>query len=292
MNRKMVIPLIKENRLSKLIMIMKCFDRYPRNRDKQKDCVLKLYPGKSEKSVFRGMIIPSLRQMGFIIGHGDLIRLSSNGKLLLEARKRSKKEALRVARIILFELDKEKFHFIRELKKILTSKKTINKKKFVALEIKKIKCPYEKQKVERINKWIKILKECGLIKIKDEENIMIQKENLRQAESELLPEISTEMFRNILFKKYGSLPYSETAGIIDITFLREIVAIEIYKKFKIVLTENQFDRLLRRISFVTKDYVISLGHPMGSEEKLFYYKGEYYRTLSISVFKERMDENG
>jgi len=291
MNKKIRIPLIKEYRITKLIKVLKCFNKFPRDREKQRDCILRLYPAKTEKSVFRGMVIPSLRDLGLIFGYEDMIRLSANGKLLLESEKRGNKELMRVSRIILLEIDKEKFHLIQRLKRALFSNSNINKKDFIVLQVKGMEGISEKQKVERINKWINILEGCGLIKSRGTNFIKLQKENLRIAESELESKIDVQKFRNILFKEYRKLPYSETAGIIDIALLRELVALNFYRGYGTVLTESKFDSLLRKLCFATEKYAISLGHPMGAEEKLFYYNGEYYRTLSITMFERKEVEN-
>lgn len=292
MKEKRSIPLIKENRISKLMDVLNCFNEYPYNREKQRDCVLELYSDKSEKSVFRGMVIPSLRYLGLIIGYEDLIRPSANGKLILEGRKKSEEEALRVAGTIIFELDKVKFVFIQKLKQVTESMGVINKKDYIKLLSQEIEGPSEKQKEERVKRWTGALEDCRLIKSKDKKRyIMIQKENLQQAEKELEIALKSPKFKSILFEEYNSLPYSETAGIVDIALLRELVAMRFYKKYEMILTESQFDELLSKFSFVTDRYIISLGHPMGAEEKLFYYNGEYYRTLSIRFFKEKREKN-
>ncbi|MBU4502708.1 MAG: hypothetical protein KKA79_08980 [Nanoarchaeota archaeon] len=287
MKNKKSIPLIKENRILKLIDVLNCFSEYPYNRENQRDCVLGLYPGKSEKSVFRGMVIPSLRYLSLIIGYEDLIRPSANGRLILESRKKSKKETLRVVRAIVLELDK-RLGFIQQLKQLISLTGFINKKDFENLISQEIKGPSEKQREERAKRWIRILEDCMLIKFKNKKrHIILEKENLHQAEKDLEIASKDTKFKDILFKEYNSLPYSETAGVVDIATLRELVAIRFYKEYKLILTESQFDKLLRKHPFITNDYIISFGHPMGAEEKLFYYKDESYRTLSIKFLDLR-----
>ena len=73
----------------------------------------------------------------------------------------------------------------------------------------------------------------------------------------------------------------EVGIIVDIADLRERVAMKLLDNEKEILTENQFDDRLREIPLATNEYIISLGRSMGAEEKLFSYKGKYYRTLSI-----------
>lgn len=106
------IPLIKEYRINKLKACLRCIDDHPFNRDKQKDCILNLYPGKSEKSVFRGMIIPSLRHLGLILGYRGFIRVSANGKIITESKILSDELHQRVLRAVMYEIDQNKFKLI------------------------------------------------------------------------------------------------------------------------------------------------------------------------------------
>ena len=66
MKRK--IPLLKEYRLYFLIKALICFDNYPFEREKQRNCIIKNYSITKDrdsdhwdKSIFRGMVIPSLK---------------------------------------------------------------------------------------------------------------------------------------------------------------------------------------------------------------------------------------
>ena len=86
--KKRVIPLIKEHRIQKLFQVLDCFERFPFNRDSLRECVLQLYEDKEEKSIFRGMVIPSLRHMGLILGYDEDLRLSANGNLIVIAQKK------------------------------------------------------------------------------------------------------------------------------------------------------------------------------------------------------------
>ena len=283
----MKIPLIKENKIAMLIKSMDCIDKHAYNREAQRECILSLYPNKSEKSVFRGMVIPSLRHLGFIVGYRDLIRLSANGKLLLESTQQSNKEFNRVLRAIFLEIDTLKFKFIEELKRLMSGNNQSTQDYFVEIISKKIDAFSQKQKEERIMRWFKILEQCGLAKRgNNNRNIHLLYQNLEQAENDLNWQAKSSLFKKFLFEGYLSLS-GETAGIVDIADVREYVALSLYRERKKVLTEHRFDELLNSLPLVTDDYVISLGHPMGAEEKLFVYKGDYYRTLSITFFKER-----
>jgi len=286
MNQKREIPLIKENRIERLTEVLRIFNKFPYDREKQKEFILKLYPGKSEKSVFRGMVIPSLRYLGLIIGYENFIRLSANGRIILEGEKKSRNEKLRIWRAIIVELDSNKFGFLKKLK----DKKSANKKILIENLLQTIEGPVKKQILERINRWFRILIDSKLVK-SEEKGLILNKKEIRLAEEDLNFKNKKNAFKNILFEEYKSFPYKETAGIVDIADLRESVGKKYYNESGMVLTEAQFDILLRNIPLVTDRYIISLGHTMGAEEKLFNYKGEYYRTISITYFEIEGREN-
>jgi len=282
------IPLIKEYRVDKLKNCLKYIDTYSFNRDKQKEFILSLYPDKKdkdpehkEKSVFRGMVIPSLRHLGLIVGYGDLLRTSANGKLIIESELTSKNLHQRVLRAVIYEIDQNIFQFID----VLRENDSINIRNF--LQLMNINAPSEKQKKERISHWFSILKEVELINY-NAENIILNEQKYNQILSDVdVDNKSMEDFKKYLFKAYFELS-KKTAGIIDIADLRENVALKLLRENKIILTENQFDEMLRKIPFATDDYIISFGRPMGAEEKLFKRNGNYFRTLSIKFFRREV----
>lgn len=282
------IPLIKEYRVDKLKNCLKYIDMYSFNRDKQKEFILSLYPDKKdkdpehkEKSVFRGMVIPSLRHLGLIVGYGDLLRTSANGKLIIESELTSKNLHQRVLRAVIYEIDQNIFQFID----VLRENDSINIRNF--LQLMNINAPSEKQKKERISHWFSILKEVELINY-NAKNIILNEHKHNQILSDVdVNNKSMEDFKKYFFKAYFELS-KETAGIIDIADLRENVALKLLRENKIILTENQFDEMLRKIPFATDDYIISFGRPMGAEEKLFKRNGNYFRTLSIKFFRREV----
>lgn len=272
----MKIPMIKENRIEKIVDCLQCIDKYAYNREKFRDCVLQLYPGKSEKSVFRGMVIPTLRHLGLILGYADFIRVSANGKLILKSKEFGEEEFKRVLRASFLEIDNQLFNFISELEKMSVYR--VSEDTFLENIVEKIEGVSIKQKIERIKRWLKVLEQCDFVKTN--KNLSILFENLTKGKSDLNSEKKEKNFKEYLFKSYSFLaPYS--AGIVDIADLRAEVALQIYLEKREILTEIQFDNLLRKLPIVTDEYIISLGQPMGAEEKLFKYGENYYRTMSI-----------
>jgi len=285
------IPLIKEYHINKLTDCLKCFDKYAFNREKQKECVLSLYPNKSgrsfehrEKSIFRGMVIPSLRHLGLIIGFEDLLRTSANGKLIIESQRTEEELYYRVWRAIIYEIDRDVFGFISVIKNT-----SFLLEEFIKEISNQIEAVSEKQKVERIKKWLSILGQVALINYSD--IINLNKENYEQ----VIKDIDIN-FKNInIFKEYlfeGYLKLTEDyGGVVDIRTLREYVCSKMLKANKAILTEHQFDEILRKIPFETENYIISLGEPMGAEQKLFRYRGNYFKTLHIKFYKRREEDD-
>ncbi|MEK6713280.1 MAG: hypothetical protein AABY41_03710 [Nitrospirota bacterium] len=273
--KKKVIPLIKEYRIQKLFKVMGCFEQYPFNRDGLRECILKLYQDKEEKSVFRGMVIPSLRHLGLILGYDEDLRLSANGNLIVIARKKSEEEGLRVFRAILTEIDDLDIKILK-----MIAKKNID---FDALKqslIIKIEAPSEKQARERINHWVSMLLEAGLLmKGKKTE---IASGILSQVEKDLDISTKRDKFEEVFFETYKSIfKKQENVPIVDIPDIRTAVAVAFYTRHNLVITEKQFDEMLRGVKFATDEYIISLGRAMGAEEKTFKHENNYYRTISI-----------
>lgn len=281
------MPLIKEYRIDKLIKCLECVNQHPFSREKQRECILELYPGKSEKSVFRGMVIPSLRHLGLIIGYGSFIRLSANGKIIVESKSISDDLHQRVLRAVIFEIDENRFLLMPILTRVTNLEKFVPIKNFVQNIAPLIAAPSERQKMERINHWLSALEQVELIRKNDLEEITVNVNNYKQTLSDFnLNGVKAEKFKDYLFDAYFVLR-KETAGVVDIAELREKVAIKMLRDDKAILTEGQFDKMLRLIPFATDNYIISLGRPMGAEEKLFEHRGKYFRTFSLQLLRRQ-----
>ena len=277
------IPLIKEYRIDKLRDSLDCINRFAYHRDKQRDCILKLYSGNDkmqeykEKSIFRGMVIPSLRYLGLIIGFGDMIRPSANGKLIVESQSDGKLYR-RVWRSIIYEIDKDIFHFIPSL-----IKKRYSKNDFISFMSSQIYGVNIRQKKERIKKWLIILDQVELIKYFDVISLHIKNYNQVLLDTNpLLKDFGK--FREYIIEGYFSLA-KLSAGIVDIRELREFVCTRFLKEDHSILTEKQFDVLLREFISKTSEFHVSLGEPMGSDQKLFEYKQNFYKTIIMRRVK-------
>ena len=97
--------------------------------------------------------------------------------------------------------------------------------------------------------------------------------------------VNSALFKKILFESYIQLS-NNSAGIVAITDLREKVSIIMLRNSNEIFTENQFDKMLRTLPLEGYTYMISLGNPMGANEKLFHYKGDYFKTIFIKFLKK------
>lgn len=257
------------------------------NRDRQRDCIYQIYQNKKihslesfDKAVFRGMVIPSLRYLGLIIGFSDTIRLSSNGKIMIESLKINAELHKRVICAIFLKIDQEIFHFVEKINK----NQFLNKNEIFKLLSTDLKGPSEKQNYERMKKWITILKETGLI-IETPEKISIDFENYNKSLNDLdVKKIQERTFKNYLFESYWNFD-EDKSGIVDISKLRTSVALKYLERNNQIITENKFDDLLREVPLSSDNYIISLGRSMGAEEKLYKSKDNYFKTIHIKFLK-------
>ena len=275
MNKK--IPLIKEYRIQRLTKCLECFDKFAYHREKQRDCVLELYSNTGnktlehrEKSIFRGMVIPSLRYLELIIGFGDIIKPSANGKLIIESQFDIELYE-RCWRAVIFEIDRRLFNFLEIIKQ-----RRFSKNNLIEVLSGQIEGASFRQKKERIEKWLSILHQIELIKYSMD--VSLNENNYKQVLLDIDANLKNlEKFCDYVIDEYYKLGRS-SAGIVDIRELREAVAL-MFLKERHILTEEQFDHLLRKFITTTPYLHISLGEPMGADQKLFKYKGKFYKTI-------------
>jgi predicted transposase YbfD/YdcC len=266
------LPLIKEYRTKNILGCLKCIDENQFNRNNQRKCILNVYPGKSEKSVFRGMVIPSLRDLGLIEGFATQIRLSANGKIILESKKINEELYKRCLATILLELDSQLF----EVLSFLVKNGPQNKMKLIS-GLDKLKEIKETRRKERVEKWLLLLKGADLVKegIEIKLNDANYLEALKDADYH---NKNKNKFKELLFTAYNNLG-KDSGDVVSILDLRKHVGLNFLTLGKIV-TEKQFDNLLTSIPHSTNKYIISFGSPMGGE-KLFKYMNSYYKTITI-----------
>jgi len=286
---------IKEYHISKLIDCTQCIDNNPFNRERQRGCVLSLYPNKNgksfehlDKSIFRGMVIPSLKYLGLIRGEGDSIRASANGKLIIQSRHISLDLHHRVLSAVFYEIDKNKLRIIEEIR----NHSPLTMKNLIILLNDKIDAFSERSRRDIVRKWVALFKQANLIRLsskiilpKEEDIIVINDESIQQVLLDIdVKSKNLNAFKEYFFNSYFELA-KDSAGVVDVEDLREKVSLKMLEKY-LILTENQFDIMLGNIPFETSKYIISLGKPMHARSKLFEYGADYYGTIFVKLIKK------
>ena len=269
-------PLIKEVNAQRILRALISFKQAPLDRDAQRDAILKLYTDKEEKSVFRGMIIPSFRKLGFLQGWEDMISLSANGLLIAEAGEALQSFGMRALRAILLEKDREHLSIVeKQINSNMTTAQLYERLDTV------IAAPSDRQRKERLKRWTTLLSGAGLLR-RNGDQISIINNVLKISQNDLDHRSKSRGFLNTLFQSYRDLVREQNqVDIVDIADLRCGVAIRYCRQKRLILTERQFDILLRTIPITTDQYLMSFGKPMGPEEQLFELNGTYYRTVSV-----------
>lgn len=279
------IPLIKEDRVDKIIVSLTCIDNHKFDRKSQMECVLSLYPravasmrdpktfAKYEKGIFRGMIITTLGMLGLIINRGKFILPSENGILLVHGNKSPREERELVIQAVFLEIDSELFGFVDQ-----ESEKEAN---ILGAKISNIDLEEDSRLRERIIRWTRLLKSTELI-TKNIRGYSINQTALNKVRK-MKEKIygMTEEFSGTLFENYRKLARN-TSGIVDIEELRIHVAGEFLQEYGLAITKNVFDNMLTKLPLETRNYKISFGQPMGKGEKLYLRGRNYYRTIYIS----------
>ena len=192
------LPVLKAQ--NKIFELVECVGNNPYNRDRLRDAIVALYSGKAEKSVFRGMAIPTLRRLGLIIGFGELIRLSANGKLIYEALKMDKLYAKRALGTIVYEMDTLEIGFLNKL----SNKQNWSQTKFVEFFILKVNAPNPSSARERIQDWLGVLGYCDLLIERDKE-ISLNYQRIKQVAADADYKKKARLFKNLLLPAYSRL---------------------------------------------------------------------------------------
>jgi hypothetical protein len=223
------------------------------------------------------MAIPTLRRLGLIVGFDDLIRISANGKIILEGWKLSERLGKRALGAIVYEFDVAGIDLVLLLKR----HSLISEEDILKAFLPKVKAPNESGKKERVKDWLNLLAYCGLAK-KDENYWSINLTMLKTTMSDIDARKKRSLFSKCLYPSYQQLvDASKGMQSQPIEDLRIEVAFIILNRHKKILTEKQFDELLSAYPKTRSNYRISFGRSMGADEKLFLFNGSYYQTISI-----------
>jgi hypothetical protein len=269
------IPVLKlpPNRVLSVILALRDHEY---DRDGFRSTVLSLFPGKEEKSVFRGMAIPTLRGLGLLIGFESEMHLSGDGSLVAAAYNPTNPGDNEPMQLLLRATEKE-----RELGAVWRKRHVSISDVRHALS-KADKPGKEKRPIGdflgRANRWLSYLEFF---------NIVVRKEKVFQRL--LLPLRSDPQigrgaivsFAKELLSAYRNLmPGGVGEPVIAIEAIHRELALQRWKTRKVILIRRDFDRLLERC-LRTGILDIHLHRSMGAEQGLFMHEGISYQTMSI-----------
>lgn len=253
---------------------------YGENRNELREHVLSMFNSTDQKSVFRGMYVPTMRALGLTLGFGQEIRCSSNGRLLFEAYSKRNDEGKRVLGKLLVEIDERNHaivYFLRE--RLVTEHKSIVE--FItSKDISFGLTPLSSKVIsERARKFLRYLAEGQVVKQHDSQ-YALDEAGYQQAKADT-DVVKVPEFWNILLSCYNSIKQMSVGfPSVPIYQLRDEVSKQFYQR-GIALTEQEFDLLIARLPRIQSDYIIKFSRPMMESEKLLHLGGEVYSGMAI-----------
>jgi len=286
---RVTLPVLKA--WERIFELLKCINDHSYDRNGFQEAVLELYPGKSPKSVFRGMAVPTLRSLGFIVGYAGVIRISANGALVHAARQEATPEGLRALRAVLLEMDDE-----IGILSYLEDKPAIPIQVLIddwtlKVDISDSRVTHKPQARnraarERIRDWVNFLAFAELLYTSGQD-IRADTMHLAQTRNDIDASVPKKRkgFDENFLKVYKRIVVEQN-GIrtVEVEHLRKDLATRVYGQSRLLITEKQFDALLKEFPKISDQYTITFGHSMGADEKLFFFQGQYYQTVSIRFY--------
>ncbi len=219
---------------------------------------------KVEKSVFRGMAIPTLRALGLLQGFESELHLSADGALV--AASADTESTLPMA-ILLREIE-------NELE--LVAPWRGGAKKFAAVLDELCRLDSEggvtSETKRRAQRWLSYLEHFGVI-LKTHEAYRRQSFSVQAA-------ISESVFASVLLASYRSLsPKTVGEPAVSIDEVARASVLDFFHRGQII-TRRLFDQLLTRC-MSRGDLAVHLHRSMGAGQRLFVWGGDSYEAISI-----------
>lgn len=265
------------------------------DRDHQRSCVLGAYAAESgqhwedlseeqrahmDKSIFRGMVIPTLRYLGFVIGDGDFLHLSSNGMLAAAADSCATELKQRALASLVYEVDQLQFQYLPLIEQQPGPQKSLELRLSEVLTAG----PSERQRRERTRHWLRLLNDARLV---DNDSGVLKASALACLVPHLLEvrQEDTDWFLPALLSSYGQVVDATGSRSCSIVDIRSRLSTDQLRNHSRVVTRQRFDRLMQLVPFEGKHYMLSFGSPIGWGEDLIEYKNKQYSTLIITSMR-------
>lgn len=236
------------------------------DREGFKWAVLDLFAGaKEEKSVFRGMAIPTLRALGLLLGFEKELSFSSDGALA--AAGAAAKDKGPMARLL------------TEIEKDLGLDAPWTRGAQPATKVAEMlsvldgtdESPTGETK-RRVARWLQYLEFYGAVRLKDGKYARVNFAKTGTLSAASFAEQLVAAYRSLSPKAVGepTVSIDETARALMLScFERDMV-----------VTRRDFDRYLTRC-LEARDVDVHLHRSMGAGQRLFHWRDGVYETLSI-----------
>lgn len=276
------MPVIKEHRLPRLLGALQVIREHPYDRDAQRDFILSLYanmrsasPEHADKSVFRGMVLPSLRHLGLIVGESEYVRLSADGRLICPDG-RSDQQTLEAVQVLFADIDNRRFGLLSHLCKP-------NAGMSPTLDDLSILVPLATpgQRRERISSWVSLLAGSGLVALDSRSDVVTTVNSVyyQALDAGKQNKLLLDWMQQNFVAAYQA--GRDSAGICDIEALR-IALVEAGLRDGLPLATTLIDSLLNETPIETPEWHASFGSPMGWIERPLLYRNRPIQTILLT----------
>lgn len=254
------IPVLKlpPNRLEPVLTAL---ERHEYDRLGFREAVMEQFSAdKDEKSVFRGMAIPTLRALGLLAGFEATIHLSADGALAAAA----------VPNPAVLSALLQEIEAVLGIDQIWES--AIDRDAAVS-RLCSVEATATDETRRRVQRWIAYLEYFGVLREHGRQLIRLPRSGAVQ--------FDIRDFERRLLAAYVALsPRTIGEPSVEIDAIARVLILRCYHENGTIFTRKSFDRHLALISR-SDDTPIRLHRSMGAAQGLFFLDGEAYESLSI-----------
>jgi hypothetical protein len=263
------------------------FENHPSNPKELWNSIVRFYRKNSsrvhppsEKNIVRAVTLTSLRHLGLVQGIWPHVRLTANGRQVLDNLNHGPSEASRVLGRIVLDVDEARAHVVSTLQDAQGGLDEAELLKELARRFRSESEESKRVLEDRLAKWLLWLDYFELVSTRQDNRYELNKPLIEAYRSNKHFELTKEEFLQKLFAKYQELRVGRPDLVyMPIPDLRDAVCQEVPG-----MLHNDFYKLLVSIKRNTEKYSILLSEPMTRQEgglrldnKYFYY---------VAIFKK------
>jgi hypothetical protein len=254
--------------------VLRTLQEHEYDRDGFREAILELFKEKSEKSVFRGMAIPTLRTLGLLVGFEREMHLSGDGALVMTADSLDEPRNNRAMQRVLAYIERKRGLDSTWRRAVVSTACALSW--FTDVEARP-----SSDFPSRVRRWLGYLTFFRLIEPR--ETGYVPNRRLRSQLTHPIPRGAR--LKHVVADLYETYCRMARGGVGE-----PVVGIEpLHREFAIgrlrhhgeLLLRVDFDALLERI--VSRNCLdVHLHRSMGAEQGLFFFRGQYYQAMSVA----------